>query len=449
MGPRRWARARRGIPIGAGNVGFVRSRASRGTVAGDLDLDGVPDVLDVDDNGNLILDDLDPSRAARAAQARTTFTVRVVLAAPVWETANANATALTDEDMDRALTTWGRLIFEIMPGDAAELDCGRPQSGTDPTLGGILYCTRGGTGTVVPSGPDIPPHPSQWQPFPGPAGGRFDSDGDGFGRLVGEPTAPGAAFFLAPVAPSARIGTGDLLVQHVATGVPESECPPPAGTSSPSCAEFTLVLPFVFASTPALVSYDDGQGNAATVSYPVAGPIPGPNPGPGGPGTDDRPFPVRAGPGGDVVATLTFWRPQRRPIPPDPHTGLGGDACLATDPPCKWVDIGGLTYAAAPAIGSQGSCPQDAFSSDPTKLAPAESEVPYGPGAGGLRDLARDGPASPANTVTYTLNLTRCLRGLAWSPGEARSFNFGAVDGGAGAVSVTETVPGVTFELQP
>lgn len=263
------------------------------------------------------------------------------------------------------------------------------------------------------------------------AGGQFDSDGDGFGTLTAEPTAPGAAFFLAPGAKTAQIGTGDVLIQLVDTGGSESQ--------------FTLMLPYVFASTPGLVSYSDGQGNAATVSYPVAAPNPGPNPGGGDPGTDDRPFPVRAGPGGDIVVTLTFWRPQRRPIPPDPVSGLGGDACLKDASPCEWVDIGGLTYAAARA---QDGCPQDAFSADPTKLAPAESDVPYAPGAGGLRDLAGDGPAT-GNTFTYTLNLTRCLRGLAWNPGEARSFNFGAVDSAGGDVSVTETVPGVTFELQP
>jgi hypothetical protein len=194
------------------------------------------------------------------------------------------------------------------------------------------------------------------------------------------------------------------------------------------------MLPFVFATTPALVSYSDGQGNAATVSYPVTMPNPGPNPGPGGPGTDDDPFPVKAGPSGQVVVMLTFWRPQRRPIPPEP----GG-----------WTDIGQLTYAAAAAIGAQGACPQTAFTEDDPNLTPAESEVPYGPGAGGLRDGATDQTATPANTLTYTLNLTECLRGVSWNPGETASFNFGAVDSASGDVSVTETVPGATFRLQP
>lgn len=434
--PRRWARARRGIPTGAGNFGFVRSRPSRGAVAADSDLDGVPDALDVDDDGNRVLDDLDRAPVARAAQPESSFNVRSALAAPLWDTANANATTLAEAALDRTLQTWGRLILELVPGDSAELDCGGvPDPGNpDGWSGGLVYCTRGGTGTVVPRGPDPPAHPSQWPRFPGPAGGPFDADGDGMGTLAAQPTAPGAAFFLAPGAATAQMGTGDVLIQRVVTGAGESQ--------------LTLMLPFVFVSTPALAAYSDGQGNAAMVGYPVAAPIPGPSPGPGGPGTDDDPFPVRAGGDGDVVVSLTFWRPQRRPIPPDPVSG-GGDACLSGDPVCDWIDIGELTYSAAPATGPGGSCPQEAFSADPTELAPAESDVPYAPGAGGLVDLKRDGPANAANTLTYTLNLTRCLRGLAWEPGDARSFNFGAVTRAAGDVSVSETVPGVTFALQP
>jgi hypothetical protein len=418
----RFARAANGVPIGAGNFGLVRSRP-KGDVPGDLDLDGVPDQLDIDDDGDLILDNVDLSTARKAlgAQAETAFHVRSVLAVPLWELANANATTLTDQDIDRALTTWGRQIFEIMPGDLAELDCGGEPDPNNPEgwSAGRIYCVRGGTGKIVINDPNT----ALWPPFPGSAGGQFDPDGDGFGTLTADPTAPGAAFFLAHGATTAQIGTGDLLIQRVTAGGSETE--------------FTAMLPFVFATTPALVSYSDGQGNAATVGYPVAGPNPGPNPGGGGPGTDDDPFPVKAGPGGEVEVTLTFWRPQRRPIGTETGT---------------WTDIGELTYSAAPAIGGQSSCPHGAFSESHDKLEPVPSEVsvPYAPGAGGLRDLALDRPADPANTIAYTLNLTECLRGTPWNPGEAISFNFGAVDSGiTGDVSVTETVPGITFELQP
>jgi hypothetical protein len=422
---KRFARAKKGVPIGAGNFGRVSSQRTRGGAPGDLDLDGIPDRLDIDDDGDIVLDSVDRATAARSrgTQPGNEFNIRSVLAAPVWESANANATGFVKDDIDRVLVAWGRQIFEILPGDSSELDCGGEADPNDPNgwIGGRSYCTRGGSGRVVTNAPPGPPPLPEWPPFPGPAGGQFDPDGDGFGTLADDPTGPGAAVSLAPVARTDQIGTGDMLRQRVTTGVDERIV--------------TALLPFVFATTPALVSYSDGQGNAATVSYPVAGPNPGPNPGGGGPGTDDDPFPVKAGPGGQVVVTLNFWRPQRRPI--GTETGA-------------WTDIGGLTYSAAPALGAQASCPQGAFSEDDLNLESAGSEVPYAPGAGGLRDLAPDQPASPANTLTYTLNLTQCLRGMSWSPGEAISFNFGAVDAGAtGDVSVTETVPGVTFELQP
>jgi hypothetical protein len=411
---KRRAKAKRGVPIGARRFGRVRSRASGPAGPGlDQDRDGIPGSLDIDDDGDLVLDNVDratPTEARVARRGGSDFNVRSVLAVPLWETANANAATLTQGDIDTALTTWGRQIFEVLPGDLAELDCGGEPDPNNPNgwIGGLIYCVRGGTGAVVGS----PAPPSQWSAFPE----CCDQDDDGFGAL-----APGS-FFLAHGATSAQIGTGDVLIQRVTTGGIESE--------------FPVMLPFVFATSPALVSYNDGQGNAATVTYPVADPIPGPNPGPGGPGTDDDPFPVKAGTGGEVVVTLMFFRPQRRPIPPEPGT---------------WTDMGGLTYAAAPAVPQPVGCPQSAFSTTDTNLTPAAPPVPYAPNAGGLVDLAPDQPASPGNMLTYSLNLTQCLAagGVTWNAGEAMSFNFGAVDAVDGNVSVTETVPGVTFELQP
>jgi hypothetical protein len=418
---KRFARAKRGVPIGAGTFGRMLSSAAR-PVPGDRDRDGVPDALDIDDDGDLILDNVDRSASTTRQRSRgvtppaNQVFVRSVLAAPIWDTANANAATLTDQDIDAVLRTWGRQIFNIMPGDFAELDCGGEPDPDNPSgwSGGLTYCVRGGTGAIVAQG-GLPP---QWPAFPE----CCDDDGDGLGTLVTGPPSPSPAFNLAHQATAAQIGTGDILIQRVTTGGAESE--------------FTIMLPFVFATTPALVSYDDGQGNAATVSYPIADPNPGPNQGTGGPGTDDDPFPVKAGSGGEVVVTLIFFRPQRRPIPPEPG---------------EWTDIGGLTYAASPATQQPTGCPQGAFSEVDPNLTPAQPPVPYAPGAGGLLDLAADQPANAANTFTYTLNLSQCLAagGASWSTGEMASFNFGAVDTEAGNVSVAETVPGVTFELQP
>jgi hypothetical protein len=406
---KRWARARNGVPIGNGrNSGFVRSKPPRHPPPGDLDADGVADPLDVDANGNKVLDNLDRSTRARAAQAESGFGIHSDLSLPIYDTANANAPGSTDERIEATLPRLGILNVNIVAGDSAELDCGRPQIRTDPSVGGLVYCSAGGTGRVP-----VNRNPPEGPAFPGDPGGTYDPDGDGFGSLATEPNlAPGArSLTLLHGATTAQIGTGDVLVQRVTSGGVESD--------------FPSSVQFVFATASALVSYADTAGNSATVPYPIAGYEPGPP----GPGTNDDPFEVEPGPDGDVVLTLTFWRPQRRPIPPDPETGLGGDACLQDDPPCKWIDIGGLTYTTG-LSGVGFVCPQSSLSeNDPEELEPATSPVLHT--GGGVSDLAPDRAADAANTFTYTVNVTQCLEstGRSWAQGETLGLDFIGVSG--------------------
>jgi hypothetical protein len=180
-------------------------------------------------------------------------------------------------------------------------------------------------------------------------------------------------------------------------------------------AQHLGTVEFVFATVPALVSYDDGRGNAATLSYPIA------------PGPATNVLPVAARPNGDVIVKLTFWRPQRRPIPPESG---------------EWVDIGRLGYGAQVAEGAEWSpCPQNAFASSDSNLAKGglTGDEPADPAIGGFTDLATDRPANPANTFTYTLNLTRCLAssGLSFGPGENRKFAF---SGGTPGAEATQTI---------
>jgi hypothetical protein len=128
-----------------------------------------------------------------------------------------------------------------------------------------------------------------------------------------------------------------------------------------------------------------------------------------------------------VVLTLTFWRPQRKPIPDS--EGVGGDACLHDSPPCEWVDIGGLEYSAYPPAAQQtaGSgpaappCPMSAFSTSDPELKPESALVaPDGHlyGDAGVRDLAPDRGADASKMLTFSVDVTRCLEAhsLAWSP---------------------------------
>jgi hypothetical protein len=70
LDPGKTAIARRGVPIGAGLRGFVRSRGHGGVGPGhDQDGDGIPGAFDVDDDGDLVLDVNEPR--ARTGKRRT------------------------------------------------------------------------------------------------------------------------------------------------------------------------------------------------------------------------------------------------------------------------------------------------------------------------------------------------------------------------------------------
>ena len=366
------SRARDGVPIGAGVFGRVVSPLLPSAVPGDSDVDGVPNVLDIDDDGDLILDDLDHSVGAAAAQSSQQFHISSLLVLPIQFTVNVNAGS-TDQEIEDGLAntagehSGGRLAIEPVSGDApAELDCG----GTD----GLVYCSPGGTGRAFQAGVEF----SQWPRFPD----EFDSDGDGFGTLDGVVISHGAT--------SDQIRTGDVLVQRVLQGGTENL--------------FTATIQYIFVTGPALVSWRDTAGNSGKVSYPAS--------------TD--PMTVAPGSDGDIVLTLTLWRPQRKRIPADPAPGPGDSA--------TWTDIGGLNYIvtianvedAGPSSGAP--CPPSAFSTDDPNLTPLPADSPNG----GFVDLATDRPANPANTLTYTLNASKCVEGagFTWNPGKTVSFNL-------------------------
>jgi hypothetical protein len=416
---KRKAKAKRGVPIGAGNFGRVVAAATGASGPGqDLDRDGIPGALDVDDDGDLVLDDLDPASAPHAAGASRRgpalpseiFDLTSLLPLRLDTTANANTPGATDAQIESALPSFGRLAIEVLAGDSPELDCaGDP--GAQPPRPGLVYCSSGGSGRLFQPGVPF----ESWPSFPGPAGGEFDPDADGFGTLTGQPPPPGGTtsfMTLAHGATTTQIGTGDLMIGRVVRDGEE--------------AQFPATLRYAFATVPALASYADTAGNSFDVPYPVA---------PGGPGTQDNGFPVATGLGGDVAVTLSFWRPQRRPI--------AEEACLAAAPPCDWVDIGGLTYSAVVGhIGPPGSppggtevnqpCGAAAFSSSDEQIGPPPSTNP-----GGLfTDLATDGPANPSDTLTYTLNLTDCVTsaGASWGTDDHLDVGFEAIAAQQGAI---------------
>lgn len=370
------ARARDGVPIGAGRYGRVRTTVPRSeTSPGDLDLDGIPDLLDIDDDGDRLLDRFDRRTARPRGRATTIddqFLFQTDLSVPLDLAVNANAGALSLERADAVLVGSGFLQLGIIPADLAELDCGTPQSRTDPALGGLVYCTRGGTARHFLPGAAS----DDLRRFPE----AFDPDGDGFGTMTpsNPDPAPGSgqlAMFLRHGATSAQIGTGDLLVQRVTRGGMETQ--------------YAAAVQFVFGTVPAPVSLDDGHGNRHEFRHPVSGhPTPGP-------GMFGNPLPVTAPAGKPVVVTIRLWRPQRRPIPPE------------TAP---WIDLGRLNYYAA--VDGGRSCPQDAYATRDDELRPLVREDVFPHDYAGVRDLSGDRVPNIGEAITFDLDLTRCLSAL-------------------------------------
>jgi len=375
------AKATRGVPIGAGVFGRVRAKGDAAAGQGrDQDRDGLPGAFDVDDDGDLVLDNFERAGARGVRAAAEPAPVPPGSAPPpggppapsdrlsifsnlklnLQESLNANAGGVSDAQIDAAMAQAQTLAIQVATGDQVELDCG-----------GLTYCSSGGTGVALEGNRAFPDD--------------FDADGDGYGLLAKGPTGD---FQLKTGAKSAQIGSGDAFVERITSGGAETQVPG--------------VLNYVFSTTPALMSWSAG-GASGTVTYPVA---------PGAPGTQNAPIVI---PGtGDAIVTMTFWRPQREAIP-----GSGEGA--------GWVDIGRLKYTAdvpngpggpgSPPGPGPGNCPASTYStSDPS----------LGVSGDGVVDSDADRPADPANTLTFSVNLTQCLGALGWAPGQTLQVDIQA-----------------------
>lgn len=374
---KRTATARKGVPIGAGLFGRVRA-AAKGTSGpgADQDLDGIPGAFDVDDDGDLVLDNMEHSAGARASQLGgdpDRFWVFSNFHLEFADAINANAGGVSDAAIDKVLTGsdhFAGLAMQVPDGGAVELDCG-----------GLVYCSSGGTGRVAEPQPDGLAFPD-----------CCDPDHDGMGTLS---KASSGDFQLRTLAPASKLGTGDTFVEHMGD------------------RELPGVLNYMFNTTPAVHAYSDGSGVGGLVTYPVSA---------DSPFTQSHPFALHPDASGNLTLTLSFWRPQRRAI-----AGSGeGDG---------FVDIGGLGYqinvpnapngvttpgaAAPPARGPQSCSAASTTTADPS-LTPAS---PFG-----YQDTAPDRPADAANLLTFTVNFTACLAsaGLTLQPGQTLGFEIQA-----------------------
>jgi hypothetical protein len=411
------AKAVRGKPVGAGKLGRVKTAEPTGLNGrgGDLDRDGVVNAFDIDDNGNLILDDVDrtgrganrPRAGASGAAASGAIPARSAVldagAPPVtaddeifmyssfWmndaTAINANISAISDLDglIARYLPTTLFLQTELVGAGSVSLDGLGNSYLRAHDLDGVTYPL------VNQMGPDT------FNRAPATYVNGLMQIADAAQRAC-----------IWPGAQVGEIGSGDCFVQTAQDGT-----------------QYPGAVNFVFSTAPALKSYsfDAGDGQTHEVVYGANGMRP----------EGDMAFTV---PAGASKVTLTFWRPQRKATP--------GEAASAGG----WVDIGGLSYTmqlCAPRqnMDDPGTGTYDASGAYSNAVA---NGVPVVPNQWNneVLDPALDLPSDPGHTISFTLDLAKCFS--SWSSLHSGAWFQAAIVGKAGRND--EASIGLWFELE-
>ncbi len=374
------ASARAGRPIGAGNLGRVKVGNGRSALKGyngqgrDADLDGVVGAFDTDDNGNLILDNVDrTNRKGKSAGARQTRQVTTdfrmfsnfkLTGAPSINLYLGGTAAALQPLIDQAVPSTVTLATQVVGGSSAKLDCLGNAYCAPHVVGGTTYpLVNGAAATVTGTVLDI----------------ATGTTGDA-------QITPGAA-------PS-QIGAGNAFLQI-------------AGRST-----YPGLLNFVFNTAPAVHSVTVGGAETVLAYDAVSGRVTTPSADYGM--TPSNPILV----GADGVVTLKWFRPQRPAAPGEPSAS-------------GYIDIGALLYTAdapnrpnngGPRSGSN-NCAVASYSaavSNGTAFALASSvEGVLDPAA----DEATD-PADPsAHLLQFTLNAATCF-GSDWITAAGTTFDF-------------------------
>ena len=364
-----YSKATKGVPIGSGRLG-LQSRGMKASVAQsgageipsgtDPDRDGLTSNIDVDDNGNGILDNQDAAQRPTSAGLFATLNLR-----PGDVGTNVNATGVTAAQIDANISGENSFNFifyfgggKLPTSAGAYVDCGA-----------LSYCNSV-TGTAVISGlaesaPDLP-RGTLWRNW------RVDGNrhGNGLERITNNGQNAWAAG-LQPRATTAQIAPGDLF-NVVFRGAGGDVVTP-------------VALPSYPVTVPAIKTVTSG-GVATTIL----------NGDPTSPGSNESSA-IALSAAGDLA--FDYWRPQRRGI-----AGTGEGALIDMGNLHYTITIGGLRTAGGTEVrvSREFSCNGDG--------QPVSPESPggdfYGPA-----DPTSDAAPNPANTRTYTTNLRSCLNG--------------------------------------
>ncbi len=429
--------AKGGKPIGAGKLGLIRTGSTSkamssmelarsnqkgdggggqqgggnptdpcGTAAGgDCDKDGVPNSMDVDDNGNLTIDMTDVASVQTTARLLTYSDVRPSIVDTL--NANAGATRAQVNGFLGGTSTTRPIGLQLSFYYGSEDLLGQGGGGTLErvwvTCGtGAVWCAAGAP-TATVSGfseysqilPDVAPFGSvSWGTYTGSTCGAqrqpcqptaTPSPGNAFMQSAQSGAPAGSTLWTAFTRPNAAdtLGTVNadsvLNLNYGGSGIPETQ--KPIGIS-----------PY-FVTTPAITTLTT-QSGSQELAYPYSE---------NGPGTNGANG-FQLGPDGTLA--LTLWRPQRLALP-----GESGE----------WFDVGGLHYgitldSVRTADNPNGE--QRANQEVGCGLTAGSGLTPNSPAMGGLwntitplQDITTiDRAPNTANTVSLSSNILQCAQ---------------------------------------
>ena len=382
--------ARGGVPIGVGRLGRVKVGNGRSALKGyagaayDTDLDGVPGVFDVDDNGNLILDNVD--RTGRTGiLPRRAFARQAICPPPpaaVTPGCVVGPAAATDFKLFSNFKLTGLQSINLYLGGSTAAVQPLIDAAFPSTLTLATQVVGGGTATLDCLGSSYcEPHTTAGVPYPLVNGAAALFAGTALTISAG-PTGDAQ---IKPGASTDEVGSGDAFLQNA------------GGAAYPG------LLNFAFSTAPAVSSVQT-NGAEQALTYVAASGYASGNLG------MDPSTPITVG--ADGAITLKWWRPQR--------TAIAGEAS-----PSGWIDIGGLVYTAdapnsprsatgVPIGVGPGNCPIAAYAN------PVSNGVPFAnAGTDGVLDPAADTPADPtvpaAHLLQFTINAKTCFGDATWN----------------------------------
>ena len=377
-----------GAPTGAGRMGLPSSTGGASVrIFGawklgdgdapkgeDTDKDGLPNTLDLDDDNDSKIDLVDDSNPSKA------ITTGSLLFLDISKTINLHA-GMDETKMQQAID----LVFASNNNFWIGINMNTAADGSTPDgvhiscAAEVKWCAPGSPATLFGTGSMNNSSPEKWT----------DKKADGFAMSVPKGDGPNCDTTSSPMLggacsnsassnfnrqfipklPSADVVPGSMFTLNLTKGGAVDKSV--AGTLSP-----------YFASVPALKEVTVA-GQVRSIDYSKKGDN-GPN---AAIGTQSNPIIV---PQGSQTVTLTFWRPQRSGVS---EAGEG-----------RYVDMGGLRYGFYVSVNR--ACDAGAMTpvSSTLSAGTASKDLEHTP----LVDSARDAAPNSANTLSFTVDLTKC-----------------------------------------